>query len=177
MTTLALPWPSFEGPRWARKPWPHRSSAAFTKSVEVTPPSNPELAGYSESAWVESTQRQLEEIQVLQDGWDGYCAGPIRRDVICFAEAVLNRIMKPLTPLPHIAPMAHSGLMIEWHTNGLDLEVEIEHPGRLWVSFEDSRAQRDDECGLTTDDLSKLQGWVDEISRRHPRDSRLIAMT
>ncbi|MFZ1416630.1 MAG: hypothetical protein WAS73_18950 [Defluviicoccus sp.] len=175
MTALAEPIPSFERRTWGRKSRLDQSSAALTKFADTAYPSNPEVAGYRESAWVESTQRQLEEIQALQDGWDGYRAGPIRRDVIHFAEAVLNQIMKPLTPAPHIAPMAHSGLMIEWHTNGVDLEIEIEHPGRLWVSFEDSRTQQENECGLTTD-LSKLQGWVDEISRRHPGGSRLIAM-
>lgn len=165
MTALVLarsslsPWP------WQRKGLESQSSAAFTRSVEVVPPRNPELAGYGVSAWVESTQRQLEEVQKLNDGWDGYRAGPIRRDVICFAEAVLNQIMRPQTPAPHIAPMASSGLMMEWHTNGIDLEIEIEEPGSLWASFEDDETKQEKEHSLASN-LAVLQTLLDTITTR-----------
>lgn len=167
MTALALEWTSFAPWRSMRKTRAERSNAAFTRPDKAEAVRNPELTGSVAPEWVDSARGQLEEIQHLRDGWDGFRAGAIRRDVIHFAETVLNQIMRPLTPAPHIAPMAHSGLMIEWHTYGVDLEIEIEYPGRLWVAFEDSRTKEEDECGLTTD-LSKLEGWVGEMSRRHP---------
>lgn len=163
MTTLAL-----EG--WSPE------SAFFTPfSKGLTKPLAPvhraysELMDMEEPAWVELSRMRLENIQALELGWDGYRAGPIRRDVISYASAVLNRVMKARTPVPHIAPMAHSGVMIEWHTKGIDLEIEIERPGELWVSFENASANKECEDTLTSN-LSKLQDWIDQITEKYRRN-------
>lgn len=131
----------------------------------------PELTGMKEPPWVELSRRQLQKIQALDEGWDGYRAGPIRRDVIFYAEAVLNAVMKSRTPAPHIAPMSHEGVMIEWHTNGIDPEIEIERLGSLWVAFEDSVTHTEYE-GTLASNLSKLQGWIDQLTSRNTVTAR-----
>ena len=117
-----------------------------------------------EPAWVEMSRTQLENIQALDERWDGYKAGSVRRDVVFYAQAVLNKIMKSRTPAPHVAPMSHEGVMIEWHTKGIDLEIEIERPGSVWVSFEDAWTKKEYEGQLTN--LSKLQDLIDELTKR-----------
>jgi hypothetical protein len=142
-------------------------SAAFSesrvKSVAPVRRTCSELTDMEEPAWVELSRRQIANIQALEEGWDGYKAGPIRRDVIAYATAVLNEIMKSA---PHIAPMSHDGVMIEWHTKGIDLEIEIERPGSLWVSFENAWTNKEYE-GTLASNLSKLQDWIDQLTRRN----------
>ena len=146
-----------------------RRASSFWLLDEALDPS--ELTDVKEPTWFEFTRTQLENVQALEHNWDGYKAGPIRRDVISYALAMLNEVMKPRTPAPHIAPMSHEGVMIEWHTKGIDLEIEIERPGRLWVSFEDTRTEKEYEGHLTSN-LSKLQNLIDELTSRDVSSTR-----
>jgi hypothetical protein len=117
----------------------------------------------AEPVWKEQCERQLAEIRFLEDGWDGFNAAPIREDAIEFALNVLASIMLRNTPAPHFTPMSHSGLMLEWHTNGVDLEIEIETPGSMWVSFENSRSGEEYEGSLTSN-IHKLQNFISAIT-------------
>ncbi len=140
-------------------------SAALAMPVHISPLPVPELSDLREPTWSRSVAEQLEEIGALTDGWDGSKAGPIRRDVIEFAAHVLSAIMQPITPAPHVTPMSHEGLMLEWHENGVDLEIEIERPGRLWVSFEDTVEGIEDEQPLTSN-LLMLVTPVAKLTKR-----------
>ena len=140
-------------------------SEAIAAPVWINAPPGPELSEMAPPAWKVSVLRQLEGIINLEEGWDGFGAGPVRRDVLGFALLVLQDVMRPSTPAPHIAPMSHEGLMIEWHTHGIDLEVEIEKPGSLWVSFEDAVCNIEAEEVLSTN-LSMLADAVQTLSDR-----------
>lgn len=139
-------------------------SASRARRIDPNP-ALPPITDMKLPAWVEITQKQIGSIQLLEDTWDGYRAGPIRRDVVAYAIEVLNRIMRVKTPAAHITPMSHEGIMLEWHFKGIDLEVEIERPGSLWVSFEDSQAAKEYEVSLGSD-LSVLQECIDYVTRR-----------
>jgi hypothetical protein len=92
----------------------------------------------------------MKELLLLKEGWDGYRAGPIRRDVMDFALELLREVMLDKTPPPHITPMSHEGLMLEWHQSGIDLEIEIEAPGDVWVSYQDSIGGKEQEWHINT---------------------------
>jgi hypothetical protein len=87
--------------------------------------------------WLESVERQIAELRSLPFGWDAFGAGPLRHDVLWFALSVLDAVMSDDTPPPHITPMSHEGIMLEWHQNGIDFEIEIERPGEAYVTYED----------------------------------------
>ncbi|SUS06620.1 hypothetical protein DF3PB_3020003 [uncultured Defluviicoccus sp.] len=55
--------------------------------------------------------------------------------------------------------------MMEWHTNGIDLEIEIEEPGSLWASFEDDETKLEKEHNLASN-LAVLQTFLDTITTR-----------
>ena len=69
--------------------------------------------------------------------------------------------MQAKTPAPSITPGSHGGVMVEWHENGIDLEIEMERPGRLWVSFEDERDLIEEERELT----SNLEALTEPITK------------
>lgn len=140
-------------------------SETLATPVRITRLPLPDLVHMHEPAWQESVVRQLEDLSALDEGWDGFRAGPIRRDVITFAVRVLESIMRPSTPPPHITPMSHEGLMLEWHRNGFDLEIEIEKPGQLWMSLEDTVEGIEDERPLLGD-LSPLTVPIGKLTLR-----------
>jgi hypothetical protein len=84
-------------------------------------------------------QIKLEEFTQYPVGWNSYGAPPLRSDTKDFALSVLNSIMKPRTPLPHVAPSSIGGLHVEWHEKGVDLELHIIAPYDCDVWFIDSR--------------------------------------
>lgn len=104
----------------------------------------------------------FEIISGLSDGWDGYGAGPIRRDITMYALCVLDAIMTPRTPVPHITPMSHEGIMMEWHTKDIDLEIEIEGPKCLCFWFKDRRDGKECEW-TTTSNLEQLRNVLSKI--------------
>ena len=125
----------------------------------------PELSDLEEPRWRQTVVEQLQDVSGLDEGWDGFGAGPVRRDVILFVVHILNQIMLPNAPPPQVTPMSHGGLMLEWHENGIDLEIETEKPGRLWVSFED-HVEHIEQEGLVTADLQQLLMPIEKLTKR-----------
>ena len=140
-------------------------SEAIAVPLRLAPPPRPELYYLAEPEWQKPFAAQLEEISALGEGWDGFKAGPIRRDVIKFAMHILNEIMRPTAPPPHVTPMSHEGLMLEWHQNDIDLEIEIARPGKIWVSFQDAREDIEKENAISSD-LQMLIAPITELTKR-----------
>lgn len=140
-------------------------SESMAPPVRVAPLPIPDLSDLNEPKWEISVVQRLKEISLLREGWDGFGAGPIRRDVITFAFHILGQIMLPNTPAPHVTPMSHGGLMLEWHENGIELEIEIEKPGHMWVSFEDPIEKIDQEEPVSND-LCPLIMPIEKLTKR-----------
>ena len=97
--------------------------------------STAEISSPKKQGWVDFVQQQFKAISGLQPGWDGFGAGPVRRDVISFAVQILTQVMGSETPPPYISPMSHEGLLMEWHLPDIELEIEVETPGEAWISY------------------------------------------
>jgi hypothetical protein len=123
------------------------------------------LSGPDLPNWVSHVKDQLISILHLQEGWDGFGAGPIRHDVLYFALAILRQIMRSETLPPHITPMSHEGVQLEWHTDAIDLEIEIEEPGSAWVSYENRLAAIEDDWEVSTE-FSSLSDPVEQLTAK-----------
>ena len=113
--------------------------------------------------WMEMVERQISELSSLPFGWDAFGAGPIRRDVLWFALWLLDSAMLDDTSPPHITPMSHDGIMLEWHRKGIDLEIEIERPGEAHISYEDAATGTDESWTIGTD-VSSLTNAIERIT-------------
>jgi hypothetical protein len=122
-----------------------------------------ELSETSEPKWVAAVAEEFVSLNALNHGWDGYGAGPIRSDVLNFATELLARIMLPGTPPPHLTPMSHEGIMIEWHQHGIELEIEIEAPAQVWVCI--SVDGQEEEWPMRND-FNALSDSISELTRR-----------
>jgi hypothetical protein len=110
-----------------------------------------EITEAKESSWITSVLEQFESIAGLPPGWDAGSAGPIRRDVLDYALAILEVIMHGGTAPPHVTPMSHEGVMLEWHSDDLDLEIEIMVPGNAYVTIKNRKTGEEKELRLVAD--------------------------
>lgn len=75
----------------------------------------------------------LKRLAALQPGWDSYGAASLSpiaaRRLLSFAPVLLP----PDAPEPTVIPTRGGGVQLEWHRNGIDLEVEV--PGAEALTY------------------------------------------
>jgi hypothetical protein len=114
-------------------------------------------------AWFPEVIESLDRLSRLPKNWDSYGADPIRHSCIFAAIQLLLWIVREGTPRPSVVPTNHQTVLLEWHTRGADLEVEVEGLGSFDVSFEDP-AQKTEWEGKVTYDLGRLAGYIARLS-------------
>lgn len=82
-----------------------------------------------EQPWLARKLRRLEELGRLEAGWDGAGSRPPDPPALVAAVALVRLFsawatLRPVCP-PQIVPVAGGGLQLEWHEQGLDLEVVV----------------------------------------------------
>jgi hypothetical protein len=114
--------------------------------------------------WIATVEQRLEKLASYRVGWDGYNSKPPRENVIEFVKSMLHSVMKPTTPAPSIVPISGGGLQIEWHTNGLDIEVAVFAPFAMELTavFPDGRPAIEDEA--LSEDLEGLGTILTELA-------------
>lgn len=149
-----------------RKP-PRSASSVLAQDLASDLPGGVSLAqdllAAGQQEWVTAVMEQVKGLLRLAEGWDGFEAGPIRRDVLFFAMALLQSIMQQRTPAPHLTPMSHEGIQLEWHINGIELEIEIEAPGVVFASYVNAPKNVDMTWTLSTD-FSELLGPIADLT-------------
>jgi len=115
--------------------------------------------------WLEPAVQALNELLSLPANWDSYGARPIDPKIAIFSLQLLAEMMSPTIPAPLVIPTNRGGVQLEWHTRGIDLEIEIQQPGRISACYEDHRSGDEWEEELTSD-LTRLSDTLLELSRR-----------
>jgi hypothetical protein len=102
------------------------------------------------------------ELLELPRGWNSYNASQIRKENVNAAVGLLGRVMRPGVPLPIVVPTVRGGVQLEWHTNGINLEIAIDSPNDIGFFAEDiQRNEIQEEIDEPT-----LARWIDRISTR-----------
>jgi hypothetical protein len=114
--------------------------------------------------WLPPTAQALGRLLDLRPDWDSYGASPIDPDIVVGAVYLLDSIMCRDSPGPSVVPTNSGGVQIEWHTKGIDLEIELLSPQRFHVSFHDSVRSTEWERELVSD-LTPLVSSIDQLSR------------
>lgn len=114
--------------------------------------------------WFAPVRNSIRELLSLAADWDSYGASRVEPAFAASATTLLQTMMDAETPIPSIVPTASGGVQIEWHVNGIDLEVEVESTSRINVLYEDLRTGFSWETEFTSD-LQKLRQVVATLSR------------
>jgi hypothetical protein len=113
-------------------------------------------------AWSYDLLTGISKLGELEEGWDSYGARPVDPNCAVAAVGLVFSLLGPSTPKPYIVPTNRGGLQLEWHRNGIDLEIEIQSPSRLQVTFQDERTEEEIELTLTGN-LRPLVHLVDRL--------------
>ena len=117
------------------------------------------------SAWRYAAMKRLEQLINLPPNWDSYGAKKISPRAAQISLQILDSVMRDTTPQPSIVPVPSGRVQLEWHTKGIDLEVEVVSPILLHASFEDQ--QTNDEWQLSLNvDLKRLNDAISVLSTR-----------
>jgi hypothetical protein len=141
------------------------SSREYRHSVEPHVSRRQTIQESEAPAWVANAKARLEELVNLSPNWDSYGASPVSERIARITLGLLDGLMRDTTPLPSIIPTNAGRVQLEWHTKGIDLEVEVISPILLHASFEDRRTGNAWERDLNID-LTDLYDAVSIISAR-----------
>jgi len=79
----------------------------------------------SSELWLEEMRTHLEELAALGPGWNDGSAKPIEPTVISnVSNFIASELVLGAPVLPNIVPTFEGGLLIEWHTEAVDLVIE-----------------------------------------------------
>src|SRR5262249_32739886 len=121
-----------------------------------------------EPDWLAPTVKTMAQLLHLSEDWDSDGARPIDPQAAADALTLLDATMSPDTPPPIVSPTNRGGIQLEWHTRGIDLEVERKSPTCVYVFHEDHRRGTEWEGELETD-LTRLASYLAELARRDQR--------
>ena len=126
--------------------------------LEATPGPTIRVSGQVPD-WFHAARRTMVELLGLPENWDSYGAQPVKPESVLFALEFLLSTTNEKVPEPSIVPISNGGLQIEWHTHGLDLEVEFEPTGHGHVTYENR-----DQGTEWEDELPHARGYLpDEL--------------
>lgn len=105
---------------------------------------------------------RMMELLKLPPGWNSYNAKPIEMENVKLAANILSLVMSHGTPVPHVVPLVRGGVQLEWHTRGINLEIEISSPEQVSFYAEDTRSG---EPAIERPlDMAELSIWIRRLS-------------
>jgi hypothetical protein len=69
-------------------------------------------------------------------------------------------------PKPSIVPTSDGNVQLEWHTRGIDLEVEIKSNNKMYLSFEDGKDNETIEDEFDLSDATLFFNAISKLSKR-----------
>lgn len=134
-------------------------------------PVTPSASAFSaaiQPSWERYVIARMERLVSLPECWDGYEGRPVRVDTGIFAIQLLIETLDPSSPHPQIVPLSYGGVQIEWHEQGMDLEIEVIAPHDMIVSYADAVTGAEDEFPLSTD-VTRLSKILGDLTARATR--------
>lgn len=116
-------------------------------------------------AWAEPTVCSLVRLLHLGPDWDTYGGCPVDPKCVIAALELASDTFLDDTPVPSVVPTSGGGLQFEWHTGGVDLEIEFLSATRVCGLFEDQETGTCWEKDLTSDQRPLIEA-ISALTRR-----------
>lgn len=85
------------------------------------------LEAHTREPWLDTIEYRLKEIANLSFGWDDAGAQPIDPGVLDrVTQFVESDLVVALPVKPSLVPTTCGGMLVEWHTESVDLVIELE---------------------------------------------------
>ena len=112
--------------------------------------------------WFNPVLRGFANIIALPDNWNGEGAARVDRDAINRALAAIDQLLDRNALTPSVVPTPDSGVQIEWHHGGKDLEIEFTSNGRTEFYYFDEASRKEHE-GPVGPSFSLLKPYLEKI--------------
>ena len=107
--------------------------------------------------------KDVADLLGLPAGWNSYSAKPIEPRNVKRAIELLAELLGPETPPPIVVPTVGGGIQLEWHNNGIDIEVYIDSPYDVCFFAEKLESGESTEQPLAGH-VHELRSWLVRIS-------------
>jgi hypothetical protein len=132
-------------------------SGNFTRTMEF------QVSNTPLPAWIEPSLKRAGYLLLLPADWDRQGAPPIEPSAIQNALSALASFMENGSSLPQWTPTRQGGVQLDWHEEGIDLEIEFpprEHGAT--VVFSDRTNEAADWDGPLTQHAERLRTLFNE---------------
>ncbi len=85
---------------------------------------------------------------------------PIQRPAVVGMLTILIEFLDSRTPPPSVVPTWNGGVQVEWHRNGVDLEIEVSPAGDAEYFFASPDEERE---GMAWDEIERLTEYARTI--------------
>jgi hypothetical protein len=113
-------------------------------------------------AWLAPAFSRASKLLVLPFNWDLAGAGPVEPTAIQVALDDLWLVMDDRSSIPQWTPTRTGGVQLDWHENGIDLEIE----------FSPSASQG---FAVFSDELNPAGDWEGSVSENQERLRQVLA--
>lgn len=73
--------------------------------------------------WFDPLLQGFVDVLTLPPDWNSYQANTIDPNIVHDAMDFIVAVLAPTNPAPRVVPLSTGGIQLEWHRNGIDLEV------------------------------------------------------
>lgn len=110
--------------------------------------------------WLDQTVPELIRLLWLPEGWSSDNPERINPRAVEKVLALLLAILESNSPPPIVVPTIRGGVQVEWHQNGIDLEIESFNSSKVEYYFSDSKGEKE---GTIEDDPTILKQFTSRL--------------
>jgi len=93
--------------------------------------------------WFLPMLEKICELGTLPPNWNSYRSKPIRTEAAVASISTLLNLLGPNDTPPSIVPTSRGGILLEWHENGIDLEVDVRSLSHVHLAYDDGDTQEE----------------------------------
>jgi hypothetical protein len=101
--------------------------------------------------WFDPLMQGFVDLLTLPSNWNSYGADTIDPKVVFDAMTFINRLLGPSTPAPRVVPLSSGGLQLEWHRQGVDLELIFDRDEQPFFTYRNRANEEESEHALPAD--------------------------
>lgn len=102
-------------------------------------------------SWFDAVMQGLVDLLTLPPNWNSYGADAIDPVLVRSAMTFTNETLDPRSPAPRVVPLSSGGLQLEWHREGIDLEIIFDRGEVPFFSYRNRTSGEEGDHDLATE--------------------------
>jgi len=86
-------------------------------------------------SWISPLLDEIVELLWLEENWFSYGAHKIELGIVISVFNFIGTLVENNSPKPLVGPTVDGGVQLEWHNNGITLEIEFVSPSTIEILY------------------------------------------